>query len=80
MSRDFAGWDGQVKCPFYRRSDKKKHRIICEGIGESTRLNLVFLGKEAERVAHLDHFCSEDFERCPLYHCANSKYEEAPTP
>lgn len=72
----YAGWEAQVKCPFYRRSDKKHHRIICEGISDGTRLNLVFLGKERERVEHLLHYCSEEYWKCPLYHCANKKYEE----
>ena len=72
----YAGWRGQVKCPFFRREDKGKHRIVCEGISDNTRLNVVFLGKEKERVEHLLHFCSENFARCPLYHAANEKYRD----
>ena len=72
---EVAGWDGQARCPFYSRADKKKHRIICEGISPGSRVNLVFLRQESERVEHLTRFCCGAYERCPLYGAIYQQYE-----
>lgn len=76
MSRRAGYWEVTVKCPFYRRTEKNKHRIICDGITDETRLTLVFLGPDATRVKHLKEFCCENYEKCPLYHAAGDRFEK----
>ena len=76
MSHNVAGgWEISVRCPFFCRTEKQKHRIVCEGIGEDTRLNLVFLGSDRARVEHLREFCCREYTRCPMFHAANEKYK-----
>lgn len=71
-----GGWDVSVKCPFFCRTEKQKHRIVCDGITKTSRLNLVFLGNDAERTAHLRRYCCRDYKKCPLHHAASERYEE----
>lgn len=71
----YATWDVQALCPFYRRSDKAKHNITCEGITSSSRISLVFLGKEKEREQHMIHYCCRDYQKCPLYGAVYQQYE-----
>jgi hypothetical protein len=73
---DTAKWDALAVCPYFHRSDKTKHRIVCEGVSEHTRISLVFLGKEDERVKHLETFCCDDYERCHVYGACGIKYEK----
>lgn len=73
---DTAKWDALAKCPFFRRSDKVKHRVVCEGISSTTRISLVFLGTEQSRTAHLKRFCASDYENCPVYGACQAKYNE----
>lgn len=69
-------WEREVKCPFFRREDKKTHRISCEGITANTTVSLVFGEvKEAERKDYLRKICCRDYERCGLYKAINAKYE-----
>lgn len=75
MSRSSGYWDLEVKCPFYKRTEKQKHRIVCEGISDDSRMTLVFLGKDHARVAHLKQFCCGEFGKCPLYHAGSERFE-----
>ena len=76
MSRRAGYWEMTAKCPFYRRTEKNKHRIICDGISDDSRLTLVFLGKDGARVRHLKEYCCEAYEKCPLYHAAGDRFEK----
>ena len=69
-------WELAIKCPFYKRTEKKKQRIICEGISRNTRLTLVFFqcGDE-ERVRHLKTYCCGEYEKCPLFRAASERFE-----
>lgn len=70
-------WELTVKCPFFRRTEKQKQRIICDGISENTRLTLVFFRTDDKaRVKHLKEFCCENYEKCPLYHAAGERFEK----
>ena len=69
-------WELAVKCPFYKRTEKKKQRIICDGISPHTRMTLVFFQTtDEERVRHLKTFCCDRFDKCPLYHAAGERFE-----
>lgn len=76
MSRRAGYWELTAKCPFYRRTEKNKHRIICDGISDDSRITLVFLGKDTARVKHLKAFCCEEYEACPVYLSAAARFEK----
>lgn len=73
---DTAKWDALAQCPYFRRSDKVKHRIVCEGLSEDTRISLSFLGTEAQRVRYLSERCCDRFTDCPIFTACGMKYEK----
>lgn len=68
-------WDIAALCPFYCRTEKQKHRILCEGITTDSRLSLVFTGSDEARVNHLKRYCCAEYEKCALYHAIYRQYE-----
>ena len=68
-------WEIAVLCPFYCRTEKSKHRIVCEGIMKDSRLALVFLGQDSVRVQHMKKHCCKDYQSCPLYRAIAAQYE-----
>lgn len=69
-------WEREVKCPFFKREDKKTHRISCEGVTHNTTISLVFGEvKEVERKDYLWHYCCRDYERCEIFKAVSKKYE-----
>ena len=38
--------------------------------------DLVLLGNDTERTAHMRRYCCRDYKKCPLHHAASERYEE----
>ena len=56
-----------VKCPFYKRQDRKERRIRCEGASTGAYSETVFKNQELwER--HLNRYCeSFNYDSCPTF-------------
>lgn len=62
--------DKNVKCPFYKNTDKKS--IKCEGIFSNFCINS-FSDKEKARV-HFTKYCCDDYKKCPVAEIIIKKY------
>ncbi len=63
-----------VRCPYYRREDRKLVQLKCEGIVEGTDLYQRFENGDA-LLKHKDRFCKADYRRCPLAAALDRKYD-----
>ena len=67
--------DKFVTCPYYKRVDKDKNQIVCEGVDGASSSRLVFpSGKECE--AYMRARCTSDYCLCVLCRGLNEFYEE----
>lgn len=69
--------EGKVRCPFFRREDRQKHKIVCEGLGDAKSMSWNFANEdERQRIRQLEIFCQDRYENCEVYRMIhNSKYE-----
>lgn len=63
-----------VRCPYYRREDRKVMQIKCEGIVEGTDLYQRFENLEQLRQ-HKDRFCKKRYSACPVAAALDRKYD-----
>ena len=69
--------DGKIRCPFFRKEDGRRHKIICEGPGDAVSLSWNFATKdERQRIRQMEVFCQDCYRNCEVYQMLNeSKYE-----
>lgn len=65
-----------VKCPYYRREDRKGHQIRCEGILEGTEQYQRFNSLDA-MLRHKNGYCKRAYRECPVAAALDRKYEYA---
>ena len=65
--------DVDVKCPFFKGSDKRK--VMCEGITDDCIIKLIFFS-ELKRNCHHSIFCCEHFTKCEIYRMLEGKYAD----
>ncbi len=63
-----------VRCPYYRREDRKNLQMKCEGIVEGTDLYQRF-GNLNGLLGHRERFCKADYRRCPVAAALDRKYD-----
>lgn len=74
-----AGWkEKNILCPFFRAEDGKRHRIICEGLGDASSISWNFANRdERQRVRQIEIFCQDRYQNCELYRMIlESKYDD----
>ncbi len=62
-----------IRCPFYRKSDRKKS-VTCEGVTDTSRLILRFASRD-ELMRQMEVFCCGRYSYCEVYRAAAEKYE-----
>ncbi len=67
-----------VLCPFFKRYNRKRQTITCEGVPKSSAANLMFFenGTKSDRYFH--NRCCKDYQQCPVAKALYEKYEETP--
>lgn len=63
-----------VRCPYYRREDRKTIQLKCEGIVEGTDLYQRF-ENVAGLLGHKERYCKTAYRECPLAAALDRKYE-----
>lgn len=63
-----------IRCPYYRREDRRILQLKCEGLLEDTELYHRFPGR-SEMRQHRERYCMKDYRRCPLSQALDRKYE-----
>lgn len=63
-----------VRCPYYRREDRKRIQIKCEGLVDGTHLYQRF-GSVKSLLQHKERYCKSYFNRCPLAAALDRKYD-----
>lgn len=53
-----------VRCPYYRREDRKLMQLKCEGMVEGTDLYQRFENLNS-LLSHKERYCKSNFSRCP---------------
>ena len=74
-----AGWkEKNILCPFFRAEDGKRHRIICEGLGDASSISWNFANRdERQRIRQIEIFCQDRYQNCELYRMIReSKYDD----
>lgn len=67
--------DQNIRCPFYRGEDARKHKIICEGLGDARSMAWNFRS-ERQRIRQLEIFCQDCYANCEMYRMIReSKYD-----
>lgn len=65
-----------VLCPFFKRYNRKRQTITCEGLPKSATANMMLF----ENADKLDRYffarCCEDYRSCPVAQALYEKYEE----
>lgn len=68
-------WSTLAQCPFFKKESAEARKIVCEGVSDTTRIHLIFTGKEQERAEYLTSYCCRDYKQCAVYEMANKKWE-----
>lgn len=63
-----------IRCPYYRREDRKDRKIKCEGVVDSTEMEQRFRSNQA-LMDHREKYCMENYRACPLAMALDRKYE-----
>ncbi len=63
-----------VRCPYYRREDRKLMQLKCEGMVEGTDLYQRFENLNS-LLSHKERYCKSNFSRCPLAEALDRKYD-----
>lgn len=63
-----------VKCPYYRREDRKERQILCEGLLDGTDLYQRFPSLDA-MLQHKNCYCKIDYRKCPIAQALDRKYD-----
>ncbi len=63
-----------VRCPYYRREDRKLLQLRCEGLLDGTDLYQRF-GSGKDMRHHKEVYCMGLYRRCPLAEALDRKYE-----
>lgn len=68
----------EILCPFFREEDARKHKIICEGLGDARSMAWNFRNEdERQRIRQLEIFCQDRYKNCELYRMIlESKYDD----
>lgn len=75
MSRSTVCYiDKDVQCPYYKRVDRTKSQIICEGIDGATSSRLQFQGNKM-MFEFMACRCTTDYGRCTICRGLNKYYE-----
>ncbi len=65
----------KIRCPFFRGEDAKRHKIICEGLGDAKSMSWTF-GNERQRILQMEVFCQNHYRFCELCRMIQqSKYD-----
>ena len=75
MAKDWR--DAKILCPFFRREDRQRHKIICEGLGDAKSISWNFaVEDERQRIRQMEIFCQDCYQNCELYRVIReSKYD-----
>ena len=58
----------EILCPFFREEDARKHKIICEGLGDARSMAWNFRNEdERQRIRQMEVFCQDCFAKCEVY-------------
>ena len=63
-----------ILCPYFRREDGQRHKIICEGLGDARSMSWNF-EDERQRIRQMEIFCQDHYNCCELYRMIQDKYE-----
>lgn len=65
-----------IRCPFFQSEDGRRHKIICEGLGDARSISWNFANEdERQRIRQIEVFCQGRYENCELYRTIQeSKY------
>lgn len=66
--------DKHVLCPYYRRLDKEKNQIVCEGVDGAMNTRLVFQEVE-DRKKYMRARCTSDYCLCAVCRGIHEFYE-----
>lgn len=66
--------DKDVQCPYYKRVDRTRSQIICEGIDGATSSRLQFSGNNA-MFEFMRQRCTTDYCLCHMCRGLNEYYE-----
>lgn len=68
----------KILCPFFRSEDARKHKIVCEGLGDAHSISWNYQnGDERQRIRQLEVFCQDCYTNCELYRMIReSKYDD----
>lgn len=62
-----------IRCPYYRREDRKERKIKCEGVVDRTELEQRFFNSQA-LLEHREAFCMGAYGKCPVAMALDRKY------
>lgn len=67
-----------ILCPFFRREDGRRHKIICEGLGDAVSISWNFTDEdERQRIRQIEIFCQDCYRNCELYRMIReTKYDD----
>ena len=60
-------------CPFYIREGVKRDKVVCEGVDDSSLVQLKFTGEKKCRLYRENH-CYSNYKDCLIYNMLCSKY------
>lgn len=66
--------DKFVICPYYKRVDKEKNQIVCEGVDGAASTRVVFQNKQ-EVEAYMRARCTSDYCLCAVCRGVHEYYE-----
>lgn len=62
-----------VKCPYYHRNNG--NMICCEGVDETTTLNLTFTSKKRINE-YVNTYCNCDYKQCRVHKMLDEKWSD----
>ena len=58
----------KIRCPFFRREDRQRHKIVCEGVGDASSICWNFRNEdERQRIRQMEVFCQNCYWNCEVY-------------
>lgn len=66
--------DKYVVCPYYKRIDREKNQIVCEGVDGASSTRLGFENKQ-ERETYMRARCTSDYCLCSVCRGIHEFYE-----
>lgn len=68
----------KIRCPFFRKEDRQRHKIVCEGLGDAASISWNFDSRdERQRIRQMEIFCQDRYPNCEVYRMIReSKYDD----